>query len=423
MSDVAIRVEHLAKRYQIGRVQQRHDTLRDQLTDSVKGLFRRRGQPVENADWIWALKDLSFDVDRGEAVGIIGTNGAGKSTLLKLLSRITEPTSGRAEIHGRVGTLLEVGTGFHQELTGRENIYLNGAILGMHRTEIARKFDEIVSFAEVDKFIDTPVKRFSSGMYVRLAFAVAAYLEPEILVVDEVLAVGDAAFQKKCLGKLDEVTHEGRTVLFVSHNMTAVGRLCPRVIWLEQGALVATGSSQAVISRYLTAAEPLALQRHWSDLSAAPGDEFIRVLSVSVQDQERNIGEGLYQDTPFLISIVYQVLKPMMSPNVGFELKSEDGTVVFTSFDADSPEWYGVGRKPGVYNSECLIPAHLLNETTYHITLAAGMLHLKECVRAEDVLKFDVGPPLRGEGPLARIGARRPGVVAPEMEWHVTRLE
>ncbi len=255
MSDPIIIVEKLGKQFQLGQLQQRHDTLRDALMDSLSAPIRRlrrhgsaHGQDCQHL--LWALKDVSFEVQAGEALGIIGRNGAGKSTLLKILSRITEPTEGRAVIHGRVGSLLEVGTGFHPELTGRENIYLNGAILGMQRSEIRRKFDEIVEFAEVARFLDTPVKRYSSGMYVRLAFAVAAHLEPEVLVVDEVLAVGDAAFQKKCLGKMSDVAQAGRTVLFVSHNMSAVQRLCSQALLLERGKVIASGSSQDVITHY-----------------------------------------------------------------------------------------------------------------------------------------------------------------------------
>ncbi len=253
MSNTAITVRNLSKLYRIGARQQRHDTLRDSIAawfDAPKRWFARNGQAARE-DTIWALKDVSFDVKHGEVVGIIGRNGAGKSTLLKILSRITKPTTGSVEIHGRVGSLLEVGTGFHPELTGRENIYLNGAILGMKRAEIDRKFDEIVAFAEIEKFLDTPVKRYSSGMYVRLAFAVAAHLEPEILIVDEVLAVGDAEFQKKCLGKMGDVAKEGRTVLFVSHNMAAIGGLCTESILLEQGAIVFRGSVSTTIGEYL----------------------------------------------------------------------------------------------------------------------------------------------------------------------------
>src|SRR6266850_572767 len=251
MGDVAIRVENLSKQYQISAVQHRHDTLRDQLMDGLKSVLHRHGRSRASRDTFWALKDVSFEVAQGEAVGIIGRNGAGKSTLLKILSCITKPTAGRAEIFGRVGSLLEVGTGFDRELSGRENIYLSGAILGMKKAEITEKFDEIVAFAEVEKFVDTPVKRYSSGMYLRLAFAVAAHLEPEILLVDEVLAVGDAAFQKKCLSKMQDVGRQGRTVLFVSHNMPAVTRLCPRTILLDQGRVLFDGPSSEVVGAYL----------------------------------------------------------------------------------------------------------------------------------------------------------------------------
>ena len=253
MSDIAIKVEGLGKQFRIGSPE-RYRTLRDTLTDTLTAPFRfltndrSRIAPVET---FWALKDISFEVKVGEVVGIIGRNGSGKSTLLKILSRITEPTEGHAEIHGRVGSLLEVGTGFHPELTGRENIFLNGAILGMKKADIRRKFDEIVAFSEVDKFIDTPVKHYSSGMYVRLAFAVAAHMEPEILIVDEVLAVGDVAFQKKCLGKMSDVAGEGRTVLFVSHNMGAIQKLCSKALWLQTGQLAAHGESGPVIRQYL----------------------------------------------------------------------------------------------------------------------------------------------------------------------------
>lgn len=253
MDTYAIQAEKLSKLYHIGRLQRRHNTLRDQLVEGLKSLFRR-GEQQDEADLLWALKDATFTVQRGEVLGLIGSNGAGKSTLLKLLSRITDPTDGWAKIRGRVGSLLEVGTGFHSELTGRENIYLSGAILGMPKTEIDRKFDQIVDFAEVEKFIDTPVKRYSSGMYVRLAFAVAAHLESEILLVDEVLAVGDAAFQKKCLNQMGNVaSQEGRTVLFVSHNMAMIENLCSRAILLREGRIEEDGRPQEVIANYLAA--------------------------------------------------------------------------------------------------------------------------------------------------------------------------
>jgi ABC-type polysaccharide/polyol phosphate transport system ATPase subunit len=273
MSNPIITVDKLGKQFQLGQLQQRHNTLRDALVDGITAPFRRLRRNGATPDHdqqqiLWALRDISFEVQAGEAIGIIGRNGAGKSTLLKILSRITEPTEGIAYVHGRVGSLLEVGTGFHPELTGRENIYLNGAILGMHRTEITRKFDEIVAFAEIEKFLDTPVKRYSSGMYVRLAFAVAAHLEPEVLVVDEVLAVGDLTFQKKCLGKMEDVAKGGRTVLFVSHNMNAVQRLCSSSIMLERGRLVMQGSTPDVVTRYLSSSAGAITPASWIDLSA-----------------------------------------------------------------------------------------------------------------------------------------------------------
>lgn len=269
MSEVSIRVENISKMYLIYHSQPRQDTLRDLLVELVKKPFNRKREQ-KDGDQLWALKDISFEVKQGEVLGIIGRNGAGKSTLLKILSRITEPTKGRAIINGRVGSLLEVGTGFHPELTGRENLYLNGSLLGMRRAEIDRKFDEIVAFAEIEKFLDTPVKRYSSGMYVRLAFAVAAHLEPEILLVDEVLAVGDFEFQKKCLGKMGEVANIGRTVLFVSHNMNAIQRLCSKSLMLDQGKIVSFGKTEDVVSNYYSKVTAIAPVDQWIDLTIFP---------------------------------------------------------------------------------------------------------------------------------------------------------
>src|SRR5688572_19094667 len=278
-----IRVENLGKQYTIGAKSEPYTTLRESLVRAARkplDMVRRNGK-AENTKF-WALKDVSFDVMPGEVVGIIGRNGAGKSTLLKVLSRITEPTTGRVELYGRVGSLLEVGTGFHPELTGRENIFLNGAILGMRREEINKKFDEIVDFAEIEEFLDTPVKRYSSGMYVRLAFAVAAHLEPEILVVDEVLSVGDAQFQKKCLGKMREVSEHGRTVLFVSHDMQAVARLCSRIIWFQDGTKREDGKSESIIGSYLRERTTTGSERIWGDGANAPGTDVARLRKVRV---------------------------------------------------------------------------------------------------------------------------------------------
>src|SRR5579864_2419589 len=287
MSDIAIRCEGLAKQYRIGE-RERYSTLRDAIANvftSPRRLLRSAARLSSGGRQdlnFWALKGVSFEIKSGEVLGIIGRNGAGKSTLLKILSRITEPTRGHADIWGRVGSLLEVGTGFHPELSGRDNIFLNGAILGMRRTEIARKFDEIVAFAELEKFIDTPVKRYSSGMYMRLAFAVAAHLELEILLVDEVLAVGDASFQKKCLGKMGQVSRDGRTILFVSHNMAAVKALCRKAILIKDGVVAASGTVAEVADNYLSNIASAASAKEWRDSATAPGNEGVRLSYIRI---------------------------------------------------------------------------------------------------------------------------------------------
>jgi len=306
MSDIAVRVQNLSKEYHIGLRAERYKTLRESLASLASAPIRRlRRRKYSQDDLLMALKDVSFEIRSGEVVGIIGRNGAGKSTLLKILSRITEPSSGYAEIHGRVGSLLEVGTGFHPELTGRENIYLNGAILGMRRSEIERKFDEIVAFSEVEQFIDTPVKRYSSGMYLRLAFAVAAHLEPEILLVDEVLAVGDADFQKKCLGKMGDVAQEGRTVIFVSHNMPAVQALCSRAILLRHGAVAVDGGTGDVLREYL--GHLLATAAHaFENNPDRRGDGTIRLTGARVLDADGRPVERLVAGTPMTLEFSYE---------------------------------------------------------------------------------------------------------------------
>ena len=308
MDDVAIRVENLSKRYEIGAAKQRYDTLRDQIAESLTQIFRRRNGARANRQSVWVLKDVSFTVEAGEVVGVIGRNGAGKSTLLKILSRITKPTSGYAEIHGRVGSLLEVGTGFHPELTGRENIYLNGAVLGMKKAEIERKFDEIVAFAETEKFIDTPVKRYSSGMYLRLAFAVAAHLDPEILIVDEVLAVGDVQFQKKCLSKMQDISkEEGRTIMFVSHNMDAIRRLCNRCLMIADGRLVANGDTAVVTNKYLNENALKASPKDWIDVSqvSRTGTGEARFIALQYSSSSEAVNFKPYSNGPleFLLAI------------------------------------------------------------------------------------------------------------------------
>ena len=327
MADISIQVENLSKMYHIGLAQQGHDTLRDQLVELISAPFKRRDKDGDESTF-WALRDVSFDVMQGEVLGIIGRNGAGKSTLLKLLSRITEPTSGRAVINGRVGSLLEVGTGFHPELTGRENVFLNGAILGMHRSEISQKFDEIVAFADIDQFLDTPVKRYSSGMYVRLAFAVAAHLEPEILLVDEVLAVGDIEFQKKCLGKMDDVAKLGRTVLFVSHNMNAIQRLCSQTIFIDKGELVEKGPTRDVVSGYISSnfysTAPKEIISLEDAVRVGTGEAYFD--SISYESPSEEIGFKPYSNGPVEFSLNIESNAPRTVSSVAVTIFDQYGT-------------------------------------------------------------------------------------------------
>lgn len=340
MSESVIRVEGLGKKYTIGHQQNGSDGLRHALNDFVTAPFRRIRNPkfaIRNpqSEPFWALKDVSFEVAQGEVVGIIGRNGAGKSTLLKILSRITEPTEGRVRIRGRVASLLEVGTGFHPELTGRENVFLNGAILGMSREEIKRKFDEIVAFAEVEKFLDTPVKRYSSGMYVRLAFAVAAHLEPEILIVDEVLAVGDYEFQRRCLGKMNKVARGGRTVLFVSHNMAAIEELCPKSILLKNGAIESSGPTHQVVSGYLTST---AGQSGWQidEQTDREGTGHARITGLELLAAEADTARATLKfQRSFRVRMHYQATKRLIDPRFGFALLSDKGERVFQSETAE----------------------------------------------------------------------------------------
>ncbi len=379
MSDAAIRVEGLGKRYRLGQ-QVGYKTLRETLlvayhtpTRVLARAVRRSRRPdtppsalaADSSDFIWALKDVSFELKQGEAVGVIGRNGSGKSTLLKILSRITAPTEGRVEIRGRVGSLLEVGTGFHPELTGRENIYLNGAIIGMKKAEIERKFDEIVAFAEIDKFLDTPVKRYSSGMYVRLAFAVSAHLEPEILLVDEVLAVGDAAFQRKCLGKMGDVTKEGRTVVFVSHNMSAVRQLCPTSILLERGTLLQSGPSGETIDAYLQTAESQADSAQ-STFADDPKKAF-QLLSSRVMTEEGSATRLFSCDRPVVIDLVCRVRNPLPGLYGYLLISRRDGTRVMESDSHDGgPNPFD--RLPaGTYSVRLTIPARTLGPGDYTV--------------------------------------------------------
>jgi lipopolysaccharide transport system ATP-binding protein len=389
-----IRVENLSKRYTIGRKAEQYGSLRESLTQAVtrpinRLLHRKTGDRQSNT--IWALKDVSFEVKRSEVVGIIGRNGAGKTTLLKILSRITKPTAGHAVIRGRVGSLLEVGTGFHPELTGRENIYLNGAILGMRRMEIDRRFDEIVDFSEIEKFLDTPVKRYSSGMYVRLAFAVAAHLEPEILLVDEVLAVGDASFQKKCLGKMRNVAREGRTVLFVSHNMVAIKRLCHRAILLRKGSIYLDDEVIPVINKYLDRKKGISsAEKLWQTINEAPGNDFIRLHSVRLRNIERKITDEIFSHEPFDIEIEYWNLVEGLKIGTTVVIYNNEGICILGSMSNHDIEWHGKPRNSGLYRSICHVPANFFPECEITISVLIWGENYTWSYRENDILHASI---------------------------------
>lgn len=422
MGDIAIRVENIGKKYRIGKAE-KYKTLRDTLASAFTAPFLKvgrllRGEAANDTgqDEIWALKEISFEVRQGEVIGVIGGNGAGKSTLLKILSRITEPTTGFAEIHGRVGSLLEVGTGFHQELTGRENTYLNGAILGMNRKEIDKKFDDIVAFSEVEKFIDTPVKHYSSGMYLRLAFAVAAHLEPEILIVDEVLAVGDAGFQQKCLGKMGAVAKEGRTVLFVSHNLGAITQLCGRAVQLEKGRLKRSGSAGEVVSAYLSSVAGTELKSSWSDESSKPNGADVRFKSARLlSSDEQPLSMTSFHES-LQAEIVYEVKIPLRNLSITCLLYDSMNNLVFESMDTDMPEWNGCVREPDIYRATAKIPSRLLRPGRYQISFSAFIEGVRVIARLDRVLAFDVS------GVGYTMQPKRSGIVSPELDWKVCRF-
>jgi lipopolysaccharide transport system ATP-binding protein len=421
MNNLAIRVDHLGKQYRIGASPDRYNTLRDSIVGVLKTPLQRIQQGFlpasdDEKNTIWALKDISFNVRRGQVLGVIGRNGAGKSTLLKILSRVTEPSSGEVEIWGRVGSLLEVGTGFHPELTGRENTYLNGAILGMRRSEIDRKFDEIIDFSGVDKFIDTPVKRYSSGMYLRLAFAVAAHLEPEILVVDEVLAVGDAEFQRKCLGKMSDVAQEGRTVLFVSHNMSAILRLTDETIVLDRGQLVKRAPTVEAVDFYMASGFSETGERIWQS-SEQPQGSF-KPLTMRIRDKRGQVVDTVRSTEPIEVEIEYQLKESMPGLRVGIYLMSMRGEHIFTSFDTDDPEKFeefGV-RQPGVYKSRCFIPADMLNEGRYVLGLNASIFRVNRFFQDERALTFTVDAV---GAPGKQWAETRMGLVRPRLTWEI----
>jgi lipopolysaccharide transport system ATP-binding protein len=396
----AIRVDSLSKSYQLGnRSGPSYRTLREALTTSASGVWRGlkragslswgkgRAEAVADPDQFWALKDVSFEVQPGEVVGIIGRNGAGKSTLLKILSRITEPTSGRAEVRGRMGSLLEVGTGFHPELTGRENIYLNGSILGMSRREIARKFDEIVAFSEIDQFLDTPVKRYSSGMYVRLAFAVAAHLEPEILVVDEVLAVGDAQFQKKCIGKMQQVGREGRTILFVSHNMAAITSLCSSVTWVHQGQVHAKGDPGDLVRRYLlgSSGDDDSGVRNLEAVPRHGGDQKVRFRQIRLTNSAGMTTGKFSVGEPITVTLQLES-DILVQGEVGYTVKTIEGMNLFTTSSNDAGALLDV--RPGVFELRAAMQPNYLRPGRYCIQVGTTCITCRDAL--SEAISFEV---------------------------------
>jgi lipopolysaccharide transport system ATP-binding protein len=412
MSNTVIKVEGLSKRYIIGHQEQgRYLTMRDTVAIGAKRFGKRllhplmasSGQPllgVDKSEEFWALKDISFEVKQGDRIGIIGRNGAGKSTLLKILSRITEPTKGCAKIKGRVSSLLEVGTGFHPELTGRENIFLNGAVLGMSRQDIKKKFDEIVAFSEVEKFLDTPVKRYSSGMYVRLAFAVAAHLEPEILIVDEVLAVGDAQFQKKCLGKMEEVGNEGRTVLFVSHNMTAVQSLCKKALLLNNGRIIDMGTAYDVVGHYLSSSkkEQRPLYKFASNKNRKGN-----IRKISIYNLKNELSSLIDINESFTIKVEYVLNETLKDSTVGIQIFSEQTNLCLMSLpDTEKDRKLLEKRIPGIYMGTVKIPSDILNTGLYRLRI--GIVQLSEIIDVQDNLYFEI---IDKKGAVQHLGRQR----------------
>jgi lipopolysaccharide transport system ATP-binding protein len=425
MSDTIIRVENLGKKYLIKHQQQgSYTALRDVITEKTKSFCNKIASPWKHkketknssTEEFWAVKDISFEIKQGEVLGIIGRNGAGKSTLLKILSRITEPTTGQIRINGRVASLLEVGTGFHPELTGRENIFLNGAILGMMRHEINKKFDEIVAFAEVEKFLDTPVKRYSSGMYVRLAFAVAAHLEPEILLVDEVLAVGDAAFQKKCLGKMGDISQEGRTLLFVSHKMDAIRRLCQSAILLHDGELIKKGPTETVVNHYLSGTN---LYAELKDRGPAP-DKAMHLRSVKLMGEKLHIKDHFARNESGYVEVLYDINTSLENVHIVCHFVDNEDRVIISTGDCDVSRRLHQKRKAGTYRAKFKMPTDILNEGEYSLIFALGVPYGQNYDRLTDVLRFSLSDSRECKGP--EYIQRRPGFVLQDLPWETERI-
>lgn len=415
----AVRAEDLGKRFRIGETQgaYRYRSLRDDLA----GLTRRSRRPADADRELWALRGVSFEIQRGETVGLIGRNGAGKSTLLKLLSRITPPTSGRAIINGRTGALLEVGTGFHPELTGRENIMLNGAVLGMRRGEILRNLDAIIDFAGIERFLDTPVKRYSSGMFMRLAFAVAAHLEPDVLLVDEVLAVGDSVFQRKCLGRMEEMGRSGRTVIFVSHSMPSILRLCPRTILLNEGTVLADGASVDVVRHYMESGSISGAERTW-DVTEAPGDDIARLREVRVLDTSGNVAaeSDIRQEVTIEVRYDFLASDPSLRPSVNLHFFNEEGVCLFVTNDFNNGAWWEQQRRTGGVVAQCQIPGNFLAEGTVFVHAAVSTYNPTTIHAFEkDAVAFHVIDPSEGDGVRGEWVGDWPGVVRPMLDWQI----
>jgi lipopolysaccharide transport system ATP-binding protein len=433
--NIAIEVDQVCKVFRIGAKEGIHDSLGSAFVDFIRSPLKNyrkyrslyKFDDVElvgdsssdgsSENIIWAVKDVSFTLKEGEVLGIVGKNGAGKSTLLKILARITPPTQGRAVIRGRISSLLEVGTGFHQELTGRENVYLNGTILGMRKKEVDQKFEEIVEFSGVEKFLDTPVKRYSSGMRVRLAFAVAAHLEPEVLIVDEVLAVGDTAFQRKCLDKMQDVGREGRTVLFVSHNLPAISMLCGRAILLEEGKIEQDGAPHDVISSYLNSGTGSPAHRQWSDADSAPGRDIARLRSVRIVSRDGHTVHSVDIRQEIGIEMVFDVIKGGHVLLPQYAIFNEEGIRIFGTFDQD-PEWLGRGRPEGRYTSTAWIPGNLLTDGMFFVT--CNLINRDSSTyqfSERQVIAFNIMDNMGDDTARGDWAGRYFGIIRPKLEW------
>lgn len=425
--NIAISVENIGKKYRIRSRNSTHRTLGDLIATACKAPFKKiqalfQGEPYAISgmnEIFWALKDVSFEIKHGEVLGIIGSNGAGKSTLLKILSRITRPTEGKITLCGKVGSLLEVGTGFHPELTGRDNIFLNGAILGMKRDEIVQQFDEIVAFAEIEKFIDTPVKFYSSGMYIRLAFAVAAHLKPDILIVDEVLAVGDVRFQKKCLGKMEDVAKEGRTVLFVSHNIPAIRSFCTRAILLEHGRMTADGSIESVLKKYLSSTAPGASEKMWEN-GKGPSNGSFRMNAIRIVGDNTKPLDSIMLSQNILVEVEYEILSEGAQAGFSLILFDIDGHCIFSSLSNFEKQYYGRPLAAGTYKTRCTIYGNLLNDGKYFITLVGFGSNRSEPFTLDRVLSIETSDDgvLRGDYHHGEFG----GFIRPKLDWKTTMV-